>query len=153
MKGNKRYVILMILLPWLTVPFLGRNTIKRFVPGASLMSLYVFLEGILAEKRKWWWFSFNVKPNVLAELPLILGPFFIGSFWILKYTFGNLRLYILVNLLVDSFFTYIGLGVLKKIGYASLIKLSKSQLSLLFLVKSIVMYSSQVLYERYVSPK
>ncbi len=114
------------------------------------MCLYVIAEGSVAEKKKWWWFPFNVKPNVLGEMPLIFGPFFIGSLWTLKYTYGSFRLYVLVNLIIDSLFTYFGLNWFKKIGYVSLVRFSKPQLSLLFLVKSFVMYGFQVFYDKYV---
>ncbi|WP_108670339.1 hypothetical protein [Peribacillus acanthi] len=148
MKKPYKYIILMLILPWLTVPLLGTRTVQRFLPGALFMALYVTAEGYLAEKKKWWWFPFRIKPNVLGELPLILGPFFVGSLWILKYTYGKFNLYVLVNLVVDSLFTYFTLDWFKKIGYASLVKLTKFQLSLLFLVKSFLMYGFQVLYER-----
>lgn len=138
----------MTLLPWLTLPFIGSKTIQRFLPGALFMCVYVFFEGTFGEKKKWWWFHFNVKPNVLGEVPLIIGPFFVGSLWILKYTFGNFKLYLLINLIVDSIFTYFGLTWFKKIGYVSLVRLSKLQLSLVFMIKSFVMYGFQVLYEK-----
>lgn len=83
MKKRNIYILLMTILPWLTLPLLGAKTFKRFLPGAIFMSIYVTLEGRLAEKKRWWWFLFKGKPNVLGEMPLIFGPFFIGSFWIL----------------------------------------------------------------------
>lgn len=112
------------------------------------MAFYVTFEGMVAERRKWWWFPFTVKPNVLAELPLIWGPFFVGSFWILKYTYRKFNSYLLVNIIVDSVFTYFGLDILKKNGYATLVRINKFQLSIIFLIKSFVMYGFQVLYDK-----
>ncbi|WP_226671401.1 hypothetical protein [Metabacillus litoralis] len=148
MKNAKQFMILMTLLPWLSLPLLKKKTFLRFLPGALFMCLYVTAEGYFAQKKKWWWFPFHVKPNVLGELPLIFGPFFVGSFWILKYTYGKFNLYMLVNIIIDSFFTYFTLEWFKKIGYVSLVRLTKFQLSLLFLVKSVLMYGFQVLYEK-----
>jgi hypothetical protein len=147
-KKLKFYILLLFLLPWLSLPLLGKRTIKKFLPGALFMGFYVTLEGILAEKRKWWWFPFNIKPNVLGELPLIWGPFFIGSFWILKYTYKKFNLYLLVNIVVDSLFTFFILDILKKLGYATLVRLTKFQLSLVFLIKSFVMYGFQFFYDK-----
>jgi hypothetical protein len=148
MKKRNLYILLMAILPWFTLPLLGAKTFKRFLPGALFMSLYVTLEGMFAEKKKWWWYLFKGKPNVLGEMPLIFGPFFIGSFWILKYTFGKFKYYVLVNLLVDSIFTYFTVDWFKKIGYVTLVRFSKIQLSLIFLVKSFVMYGFQVVFEK-----
>lgn len=149
MKINTRlFVFLLAILPWLSVPLLGKKTIKKFLPGTLFMALYVTFEGMVAERRKWWWFPFTVKPNVLAELPLILGPFFVGSFWILKYTYGKFNLYLFANVIVDSVFTYFGLEILKKYGYSTLVRINKFQLSIIFLIKSLVMYGFQVLYDK-----
>jgi hypothetical protein len=147
---KKVYIIMMsmLILPWFSVPLLGYQVFKRYLPSTILMSLYLVMEGRLAEKRKWWWFPFHIKPNVIGELPLIFGPFFIGSIWILKYTFGKFKLYLFVNVIIDSIFTYYGLNLFKKIGYVSLIKLTKFQLSLVFLIKTFVLYGSQLLYEK-----
>ncbi|MCH6264217.1 hypothetical protein [Neobacillus citreus] len=147
-KADKTLIIFMAILPWLSISLLGRKTLKRFLPGGIFMSLYLIAEGRFAEKKKWWWFPYSVKPNVLAELPLILGPFLVGSLWILKFTYGKFNLYLLVNIIIDSIFTFIGLNWLKKIGYVSLVRLNKFQLSLVFLIKSFVLYGFQVVYEK-----
>ncbi|MBM7694273.1 hypothetical protein JOC77_003734 [Peribacillus deserti] len=141
------YVLLMLFIPWLSIPLLGRSSFKRYLPGTIFMSVYVTLEGYLAEKKKWWWFPYPIKPNVLAEMPLILGPFFVGSLWTLKLTFGNFKKYLLLNVIIDTFFTYFMMNWFKRIGYVSLIRINKFQLSLLFLLKSILMYGYQYFHE------
>jgi hypothetical protein len=148
MKNRTRWIMLMTLLPWLSIPLLSKNTLKKYLPGTLFMCVYLVAEGILATRRKWWWFPFSIKPNVLAELPLILGPFFVGSFWIFKYTFGRFPVYFLVNLIVDSFFTTFMLNWFKKIGYVTLIRFTRLQLSSLFLIKSVLMYGFQYYYEK-----
>jgi len=148
MKKTKVFLLLITILPWLSFPLLGKRTIKKFLPGTIFMGIYVTLEGMVAEKRKWWWWPFNVKPNVLGELPLIWGPFFVGSFWILKYTYKKFNLYVLVNLVVDSLFTVFLLDVFKKVGYGYLVRINKFQLSIIFLIKSFVMYGFQVFYDK-----
>ncbi|TXC91008.1 hypothetical protein FS935_08865 [Metabacillus litoralis] len=153
MKNSKVFMILMTLLPWLSIPFLKKKTLIRFLPSVLFMSLILTAEGYFAEKKKWWWFPFHVKPNVIGELPLILGPFIVGSFWILKFTYGKFNLYMLINTIVDSFFTYFILDWFKKMGYASLVKITKFQLSLSFLIKSLLMYGFQVGYDKVIGQK
>ncbi|WP_251032318.1 hypothetical protein [Mesobacillus foraminis] len=98
MKKTNGFIIMMTLLPWLTIPLLSIKTIKRFLPSSILMSLYLVAEGRFAEKKKWWWFPFNLRRNVVGEIPLIIGPFLVGSLWILKYTYGKFKLYLLETL-------------------------------------------------------
>jgi hypothetical protein len=50
---------------------------------------------------------------------------------------------------IDSIFTFFVLDWFKKIGYATLVRFNKFQLSLIFLVKSILMYAFQFIYEEY----
>lgn len=138
----------MSILPWLSISFIGKNNLKRFLPGSIFMCLYLIAEGRFAEKKKWWWFPYSVKPNVLAELPLIFGPFLVGSLWIMKYTYGKFNLFLLINIIIDSFFTYFGLKWFKKIGYVSLVRLTKFQLSIVFLIKSLILYGFQIVYEK-----
>ncbi|SCC29170.1 hypothetical protein GA0061094_3761 [[Bacillus] enclensis] len=148
MKKRNLLILLMALLPWLSLPFIGSKTFKRFLPGTFFMSIYLLVEGSVAEKRNWWSFSSSLKPNVLAELPLIFGPFFIGSLWIFKFTYGKFMSYFVTNLIVDAFFTIVMLNWFKKIKYVTLRKFTRLQLSLLFLAKSISMYGFQFLYEK-----
>jgi hypothetical protein len=148
MKKTSGIILVMTLLPWLTFPLLSGKTVRRFLPSTIFMSLFLIAEGRFAEKKKWWWFYTSVKPNFLAKLPLIVGPFFIGSLWILKFTYGKFKLYLFINLIFDSIFTYTGTGWLKTIGYGSLVKLTKYQLSFVFFIKSLLLYGFQYFYEK-----
>lgn len=142
-------MLLMTILPWITLPMIGKKTVSRFLPGAIFMAVYVTLEGVLATTRKWWRFHINLKPNVLGEMPLILGPFFVGSLWIMKFTYRKFKLYLVINLIIDSIFTYVMIDWFKKLGYVSLVRINKFQLSLIFLIKSFVMYGFQLLYDKF----
>jgi hypothetical protein len=147
MRRYKNFIILLAVLPWISVPFLGNKTLKRFLPGTLFITVYVTIEGWLAEKNKWWWFFHKKNPNMLGEVPLILGPFVVGTFWTLKLTYGNFKNYFITNLVVDSFFTYVMVYIFKKIGYVSLVRLNRFRLSLLFLIKSLALYGFQYGYE------
>ncbi|MCM3244063.1 hypothetical protein M3598_15025 [Cytobacillus oceanisediminis] len=137
---KKLYLVLIILLSWLTVPFIGKRDFKRFYPAAIFMCLYVLIEGFIAEKNKWWTIKERLHPKLSGELPLILGPFFAGSIWILKLTYGRPLLYILLNTVVDAFFAYPFYTWFKKIGIWKLLRFSQLKLFMLFLMKSIFMY-------------
>ncbi|RXJ04609.1 hypothetical protein DS745_04285 [Anaerobacillus alkaliphilus] len=148
-KTSRNILFLMTVLPWLTIPFIGVKTLKRYIPASLFMVLYLIAEGSYAEKNKWWWFTTTKKPNFLGEMPLIFGPFLVGSLWILKYTFGNFKLYLLVNLIIDSIFTYLFTTLFKRMGYATLVRLKKVELSIVFIVKMLLLYLFQVVYDRY----
>jgi hypothetical protein len=138
----------LMVLSWLTIPLLGKKAIKRFFPASLLMAIIVWLEGSLAKKRKWWWYYVKIHPKLSGRFPLTWGPFLIGSIWILRFTYGKFKSYLLLNLVIDTIFTYKFVDTLKDLGIASLVRLKKYQLSILFFIKSILLYGFQIIYER-----
>ena len=107
------------------------------------MSFLVYCENVLAERIKWWTISTKIFPNVNGIMPFVIGVFLTGSVWILKFTYKNIFLYIFVNLLVDTFFTYPFYSLFKKFGVWRLTSLKQYQLSALFFIKSLLMYAFQ----------
>lgn len=138
----------MALLPFLSLPLLGKQTIKRFLPGSLFISLFVFGESFVARKRVWWWFYKSLHPKLLGIVPMIVGPFFVGSLWTLKLSYGKFLRYFVLNLFTDSIFTYVLVDWFKRIGYLSLVRMKKYQLSLLFLFKTMLLYGFQFLVDK-----
>lgn len=149
MKYNKLILFFMMVLMWLTIPLMGKNTIKRFFPAGILIALITRLENYFAKKRTWWWWYQKFHPKLSGSFPFVWGPFLIGSMWILKFTYGKFYRYLIVNLIVDSIFTYILVDKwLTKWGIASLVRMKKIQLSLLFFFDSLLLYGFQYLLEK-----
>jgi hypothetical protein len=147
-RYEKIVYIIMMVVPWLSAPLLGKKTFKRFTPGALFICMFVLIECLFAHKRVWWLFHKRLFPKVIGELPLIIGPFFIGSLWIMKLTFGNFKRYFFTNLCIDAFFVYLHVPILKKLGYASLVRLSKFNFLLIFLFKAVLLYLFQTFFEK-----
>lgn len=148
LKVAKALLPAMLVLSWFTIPLLGTRAIKRFMPASILMAIVVRLEGKLAKKRKWWWYYVKIHPKLSGGFPLVWGPFLIGSIWILRFTYGNFKWYVLLNLVVDTIFTYKFVDMLKNLGIASLVRLKKYQLSILFFIKSLLLYGFQIIREK-----
>ena len=145
MKKNKSklYILVVLLISWLSLLFVGKESIKKYLPASIFMSSLVFAENVMAEKLKWWTIPIKLVPNVNGVLPFVLGSFLTGSIWILKLTYRNFFLYLIVNIVVDSFFTYPFYTFFRRLGVWRLIRLSQFQLSLLFFYKSLLMYAFQ----------
>lgn len=134
-------LVLLFVTPWLSVPLIGKKSLKRFFPGSLLLTCLIVGEQYLAKKRIWWWYyrKFN-RTSLTGETTLVWGPFFVSSMWILKFTYRHFSRYFLANLMVDSFYTYVVMDWFKKIGFASLVRLKKYQLTMLFVIKSLILY-------------
>ncbi|MCM2535370.1 hypothetical protein NDK43_27305 [Neobacillus pocheonensis] len=148
LKVAKPILLGMLVLSWLTLPLLGKKEIKRFLPASVLMSVLVALEMRLAKKRRWWWFYVKIHPKLSGGFPFTWGPFLVGSMWILRFTYGKFVWYLLLNLIVDTFFTYKFVDMMKSLGIGSLVRLKNYQLSLLFFIKSLLLYGFQMIREK-----
>lgn len=148
MKHSRMLLIVMLILPWLTLPLLGRNAVKKFLPASLFISLLVRSESIIAKKRKWWWFYETIHSKLSGIFPFIWGPYFVGAMWILKLTYGKPFIYMITNLIIDTLFVYPFVTFLKKSGIGSLVRLKKYQLLLSFFFKSWLLYGFQYLKEK-----
>ncbi|MGE6755828.1 hypothetical protein ACQKFO_20735 [Rossellomorea sp. NPDC071047] len=142
-RKNKLYILLLMLSSWVFLLLAGKESLIKYLPASMFMSFLVYSENVFAERVKWWTITTRLFPNVNGIMPFVIGVFLSGSVWILKFTYKNIYLYVLVNFLVDTFFTYPFYSLFKKLGVWKLIRLRQYQLSLLFFVKSLLMYAFQ----------
>ncbi|WP_138420880.1 hypothetical protein [Aquibacillus sediminis] len=142
-KRHKAFNIAMIVLPWLSVIFLGKRNIKRFFPAALITVIFEMTNAKVGQKRKWWVFYDKSKSFVSNELPFSAGPFLPGSMWILKLTYGNLKNFLLLNMAVDGFFAFILTKFLKMVKIAKLGRLNEFQFFLYLFYKVALLYSAQ----------
>jgi hypothetical protein len=152
MNNKRKYVLVIMLLPWLTVPFIGKKAMKRFSLTSIFIGLLFGLQSVYAHKKGWWRVYPQLFPNVIGEVPFIVGPFFVGSIWILKFTFGKLLRYTLINLGVDFFHFFVLVKWLQRMGIASLIRLKDYQALVLFSANAAIMYGFQWLIDKKVNP-
>jgi hypothetical protein len=148
MKHIKLLLFLTLIGSWLTTSFLKKRDLIRFLPASIFICLLVRGESVIARKRKWWWFYEKLHPKLIGEFPMIWGPFFIGSMWILKLTFGKPFRYFALNFSLHTAFAYFFIDVLKKMGIASLVRLKRYQLITLFTLKALVLYVVQSIVDK-----
>lgn len=148
MKYSKLILVLMAVFSWLSLAFAGKESIKRFLPASLIMAIVVKVVNIIAKKRKWWWWYQSIHPSVSGDFPFVWGSFFVGSFWILKYSYGNFIKFMGLNLITDSIFTYFIEPFLQKSGIASLVRMKKIQLMYIFLMLIFLLYGFQLFREK-----
>lgn len=149
-KNTKLLLGAMMVIPFLSIPLIGKKSFKRFMPAGIFISLVVGAVSVMARKWKWWWWYEKLHTRIPGITPFI-GPFFIGSIWILKFTYGKFTRFVLINLIVDSLFTYVFVNYLTKSGIASLVRMKKIHLSLIFFIEALLLYGFQYVKEKVVS--
>lgn len=139
--------VAMILLSWLTIPFMGWRNISRYFPASMLIFLLTCIDANIGKQRRWW--SFYNKPQSFFrdELPFIAGPFLVGSMWILKWTYGNFKRFIFLNAIIDAFFAFLFSTFSRKIKYYRLFQLNGLQFFIFVFYKAFLLYWFQYLFE------
>lgn len=87
MDRKNSFSVLMIIIPWLTVPFIGKNAFFRFLPVASFINLFISVLSIFANKRRWWINKNPLSPGNV-DFSYILGPYYVQHFGYLNYHLG-----------------------------------------------------------------
>jgi hypothetical protein len=96
----------LFLLPWFTVFLIPKNEFKKYTPVAIFASLLVLTESVLATPFNWWKVKGGSLNKAINDFTFIFGPFFVGTIWIFRFTFGKFRLYLLTNIIMDWFLAY-----------------------------------------------
>ncbi|MGM0924100.1 MAG: hypothetical protein ACQEWW_23335 [Bacillota bacterium] len=99
---NKKmaFSLAMLIIPWLTVPFMGKKSFFRFLPVASFTNLIISVMALVGNRKRWWITKNPLSPGNV-DFSYILGPFFVATLWIFKLTYGNFSKYIITNIVLD----------------------------------------------------
>lgn len=153
MKTQKFVNIAMILLAWVTLPFVGAKNIKRFLPASLLILLIEEINCILGKSRKWWYFYNKPKSHFFGEFPFYIGPFFVSTFWVLKWTYGHFAKFCLLNMIINAFFAFPLEAFSRKIKYFTLVRINRFQFFIYYFYKALLLYWFQYLFEKNYSLK
>ena len=141
---NQRFLsISMFIISWITISFLGKKDIKKYFFSSFLIVLFEAINAWFGKKRKWW--VFYNKPNsyFFGEFPFEFGPFLAISLWVLKWSNGNFKKFLLLNALVDGFFAFVCIKVLELLKIARLVRINEVQFFFYFFYKSFLLYGIQ----------
>lgn len=99
-----------LIIPWLTLLFMKRENIKRYMPVALLAivtSVLIYDTGITFGL---WIIQETVFPfNQL--MPFLFGAMPVLTMWVLNFTFGRFGAYMFTNLILDIGFNFILLDI------------------------------------------
>jgi hypothetical protein len=140
--------VIMVIVSWTTALFLGKQNIKRFMPASIFAVAFEAINVLYAKKKKWWVFYNKPKSYVTGEMSFNIGPFIVASMWILKWTYGNLGKFLLLNAGINAFFAFIVIRFLDRLKVARLKKISQPQFFLYFFFKSFFLYGFQLMVDK-----
>ncbi len=130
MMASKRHVLfnlVIIIFPWLSLIFIGKRNIKRYSLSSVMFGFFETINHIFGHRRKWWKFYDKPKSFIRDELPFDIGPYMPLSMWILKFSYGNFKKYVLINVVINGVFSFFIIPFLKKINIVCLNRLNYLQ--------------------------
>ena len=144
-KSSKSFLLAILILPWLTIPLLGKEAFKKYLPAAIFICTFTKAIDIFGENKKWWQFYKGIPPFNSMNF-FNFGPYFATSLWMLKMTYGNFLLYLIVNFLLHVLFIFLG-GIKFVTHYKifSLVNLTKSQYLGIDFLRALLLYGFQYL--------
>ncbi len=154
--ASRRHVVFnlaMIIIPWLSLLLVGKHRIKRYSLASIIITIFEILNHIIGHKRKFWVFYDKPKSFLRDELPFDIGPYFPVSIWLLRFSFGNFKMYVLLNTIAHAVFAFLFMPFLKKIKILRLHRLSYIQFFLYIHYKAYILYGIQYLVEKIRRPK
>ncbi|WP_264740640.1 hypothetical protein [Cytobacillus firmus] len=145
MRGNWKMYLLLVL-PWLTVVKLGKNTLLRFLPTIIFSDLIIALISELSQKLKWWKVRNPIFPKLATDVSFVFGPFTIINFWIFKLTFKRFWLYLLSNIFADYLFAFPLTTIAEKLRIFKMVRMNRKQLFVLSIAVAVLNYLYQSLF-------
>lgn len=104
--SNQTLLWAMLILPWLTLFFMKKEDIRRFIPVAMLTIITSMLLSEAAGTLGLWVVRENIFP-LNSTLPLILSVNPVVTMWLFKFTYGRLWQYISVDTVFNLIFALI----------------------------------------------
>ena len=144
--NNQTLLWASIILPWLTLVFLKKEDIKRYMPVALFGALMTTIVGETALAMKWWVIKDSIFP--FYHLPtLTYGGFPVGIIWIFKFTNKRFFLFMLVNLAFDFGLAATWDKLLVSRGILEIVNATPSQLLVQDIINAALLYRFQMWQE------
>ncbi|MEH7177054.1 hypothetical protein [Neobacillus vireti] len=147
-KRHKVFNLLIILIPWMSLLFIGKRNIRRFAFSGVFIVIFEIINHLYGHKRNWWKFYDKRKSFIRDELPFSVGPYMPLSIWLLKLSYGNFKKFILLNLISDGAFAFFFIDVLKKLKIISLNRINHLQFFFYLHYKAYILYGVQYLSDK-----
>lgn len=128
--------------------FIGKRDFKRYSFSGVFIIVFEIINHLYGHKRNWWKFFDKRKSFIRDELPFSIGPYMPLSMWLLKFSNGNFKKFVLMNVIFDGVFAFFIMDVLKKIKIIRLGRLNRTQFFFYIHYKAYLLYGLQYLLDK-----
>nr|WP_092067466.1 hypothetical protein [Dendrosporobacter quercicolus]NSL46604.1 hypothetical protein [Dendrosporobacter quercicolus DSM 1736]SDL57135.1 hypothetical protein SAMN04488502_101237 [Dendrosporobacter quercicolus] len=139
--SNQTILWASVILPWLSIFFLKKEDLKRYMPVALFGSLITTFFMEIGISLGWWVPHENIFPLINMP-PISYSAYLVGIIWIFKFTYGNFLKYLAANVLIDLVLSFFILSWFSRRGIVD-IHISDLQMLLLSTIIAFFLYAYQ----------
>ncbi|MCK0472517.1 hypothetical protein [Halalkalibacter sp. APA_J-10(15)] len=147
MNMKKLLLLVILITPWLTTPFIGWKSFKRYLPASLVMSGVGFLEDYLADKFGWWKFNVKFHPKLIGGGPYNLGLYIVSTLWTLKFTYGKFPAFMILTMFSNAIFNFVFTNIISRLGLITFKNMSKMHFYIILCIKAVLLYFTQYFFE------
>ena len=148
MKFTHIIRLLQIIIPWLSILFIPKKSLNKFLPVSLFASILVQGMCALSLPFQWWIVEGGIKQKIWNDSSFIFGPFLAGTIWIFHFTYGNFKKYLLVNIIMDILFSFPLNYLFEKFNLYKLINFKPKYIFFSFISYALIIYGYQFKIER-----
>ncbi|HEY3425704.1 MAG TPA: hypothetical protein VGL27_12970 [Negativicutes bacterium] len=138
----------MLILPWLTLPFMKKESIKRFSSAILLTALLVTITHEIAHAFQWWIALDSIVPwGYITNVSYSYGLFLVGTYWAFHFTFRRFWLYMILNIAIGGLWVFPILHFLEQIKIFQYVNINEWFLWLINIIIAVIIYSYQVWHD------
>ncbi|MEW9672771.1 hypothetical protein [Ammoniphilus sp. 3BR4] len=146
--SNETILILAFVLAWVSVCFLKKQVVKRYMPVALFAAMLVTIVFEVAYTYQWWKINTVILNwDRITNVWFVFGPFLIGTIWIFYFTFKRFWLFMLTNVTIEGLHMVLIDPWVQSRGIYELITISRLQVFLLMVSIAFVIYLYQLWQE------
>jgi hypothetical protein len=143
------------LLPWISLIFMKKPAIRRYMPVALFATLINTIIYQVAWTYDWWKYKETLFSwDKVVQMHTVYGFFLVGTIWIFYFTFRKFWLFVIVNLIVDCIYSFGFRALWKKLKITTATaNLSPLEGVLLMTIISLILYIYQMWQEGLIGGK
>ncbi|SDE29564.1 hypothetical protein [Sporomusa acidovorans] len=144
----------MLIIPWFTLPFMKKDSIKRFSPAIILTALIVTITHEIAHAFRWWIALDSIVPwGYITNISYSYGLFLVGTYWVFHFTYRRFWLYMLLNTAIGGLWVFPILHFLERMKIFQYVNINEWFLWLINIIIALIIYSYQVWHDHIFSLK
>jgi hypothetical protein len=134
-----------LIIPWLSLFFIKKQEVKRFMPVAIFICLIGSSIFEMAYVYHWWELNQSLFfPFIITNVYYIFGAFLVGTIWIFHFTYGHFWRFLITNAVLDLALAYPINYFAEQLGIYRLVHFTNLNVFFLAMSLSIILYGYQL---------